>query len=510
MEILTKTYRIVEGELKFEFHYEPGLVSGFSDFDITDISPLKYGYDSSDAKEISIYPSNISITIDDFTGDNYYLFKKMLSSYNVTYPLNHYNIFYLQIKLNNVIIFNGILDELNSDHESKTLELSFVDGINKYKDISIANPLVLDLLFWSSLIPRSVDSTLNSAWAYGFGEIRYYVGIDPLAGVYGPGYAINSLSSGDRDTKLSTLITALIKLLRHDLLIDYNNEYLFGDLGVPIDQMVTIEQVNIRRILSNLLGRYVVMRKVPGRVNEFAPISTPQYFEWRQPEKFELVYEDGNYKVYYHNWSGVTADLKKWEKGIDEKTIGDILKVIARNTFSYFGLKEVNKFFFRHKRFLSDPEQLTEILSMNKVLTIDRADGVRIDDYYTDSYATAGSDYGNDENRINFKIPFNALATANGYEYRLNYYVGSNEKKVINFYDRQLNFKAFPEDVICKAEWEAHRTFTDQYEFELGGINYDFDKTYSVNFENYVGKFRPITIKKDLLNSKTNMTALEI
>ena len=190
------------------------------------------------------------------------------------------------------------------------------------------------------------------------------------------------------------------------------------------------------------------------------------------------------------------------------KKISDILKVLAKNTFSYFGLKDFNTFFFRHKRFVTSPTELTSIISMNKILTVDRINIVKINDYYTDNYGQDGENTG--DKKIEYKIPLNAFPTDNGYEYRLNYYSGSTEKRVVHFYDSQINYKDLPQEVISRAEWEAHKNFRDQYEFELSGIDYEFDKTYSVNYENYSGMFRPITIEKNLLESKTKMTALEI
>jgi len=504
LALTKKTYNIAEGLLEFVFNYDPVIASLYN-FDVLDISPLKFGFDSGDQKKVSIYPSNIEVVIDDFEGDNYLSFKELYKNYNATYPFNHYSIFYLHIKLNGAVIFNGIIDEVSSDHKSKTLTVAFVDGLNKYKDIEIGNPYVLNKLFELDLIPRTTASNGN-AWAYGFSEIQYWSSSIPGTVVNSPGYGIDMISTGDKDTRLQSVILTFIRLLREDLQIEFNNEYKFGELNSPISDMVTIDQVNIRRILSNLIGRYVVIKKTTGYDSEVADLDSVE--EYRAKDTFELVFEDAEYKVFAHNWSGHVGQLK-FEKGIDEKKISEILKVIALNTFSYFGLKDANQFFFRHKRFNSAATPLAEILSMDKTLTVDRISYLVVNDYYSGNYGSDGNNL-NADGKLEYRIPFNSFMTDNGWEYRLNYYYGSQEKRVIYFYDAQLQFRDIPQEVISRAEWELHRNFRDQYEFELSGINYNFDSTYSVDFENYKGIIRPITIELDLLSSKTKMTALEI
>ncbi len=502
MLALTKTYNIAEGLLEFVFNYDP-VIASFYNFDVLDISPLKFGFDSG-KNGVSIYPSNIEIVIDDFEGDNYLTFKDLYTKYNTTYPFNHYSLFYLNVKLNGAVIFSGIIDEVSSDHESKTLTIAFVDGINKYKDVEIGNPYLLDKLSRLNLIPRTTASNGN-AWAYGFGEIQYWNVSIPGTIVNSPGYGINMISTGDKDTQLQSVIFALVKLLREDLHVEFNNEYRYGDLDTPIADMVTIDQVNIRRILSNLIGRYIVIKKTTGYDSEIADLDSVA--EYRKRDTFELIFEDDSYKVFNHNWSGNVGPLK-FEKGIDEKKISDILKVIALNAFSYFGLTNANTFFFRHKRFNSIATPLTEILTMNKTLTVDRISYLVVNDYYTDNYGSEGYKLGAE--KLEYKIPFNSFMTENGWEYRLNYYYGSQERRVLYFYDNQIPFRDIPQEVIARAEWDLHKDFRDQYEFELSGINYNFDSTYSVDFENYKGRVRPITLELDLLNSKTKMTALEI
>lgn len=517
MNVISKSYSIIEGQLGFEFNYNPA-VSVLTDFEIMDISELRYGYDSADQKEISIYPSNISIVIDDFSGDNYKNFKKLYEANSPKYPFNFDTTFYLLIKLNGTTFFNGIIDELESDHENKSLTITFVDGINKYKDVQISNPDMLNELYTRGMIPRTqftIPFAVGSyAYAYGFNRVRYmeYIGL-PYE-LETKGYIIDRIGNADKAANLSGVIREMIKILRQGLSVEYRNEYMYGSADTPIEDMVTINSVWVKQILQYLFGRYFVIPKHPGQYNNQIGY-IKGYPEYTKPDYFKVVYEDYAKIVFYHDFAGeVSEEGSTFEvyKGIEEKTIADILKIIAKNLFSFYGFKNYNTFFFKHKRYSLITTDITDkIISMNKVLTIDKVDYVKIQDYYTEEYGYDGSNYNND-NVINYSIPLNAVrTTSGGINARMLYYdLLGNVKDVDYFYDPVTGYKDIPQEVISRAEWESHKTFRDQYEFEISGIDLEFDDTYYVNYENYTGKFRPITLEKNLLESKTKMTALEI
>lgn len=512
MSVVSKTYRTASGELRFDFHYS-SLLGTLDDFDVVDISPLRYGYDSDDAKSIAVYPGNIEITIDDQTGDNYSSFKAFYSHYNSSYPFNHYDVLQLLISINGDVIFRGVIDEVSNEHTDRTVTVSFVDGINRYKDVRISNPAVLAKLHQMNIVPRQIlwDPVAgNVAYAYGFGSVRYLTFSSPGWSVTTPGYFPGDIEAGDRDVKLEAVIRQLILLLRSDLVIEYQNDLRYGNLSTPTGNMVGIDALNVRRVMSTLLGRYLVVVKMPGRYNQIADVEGSANYQ--RPETFEVVYEDDTHLVYYHNWEGqfpTTISGKKWQKGIDDLKVSEILKTLAINTYSYFGLKGVNTFFFRHKRYSPSPNVLTEIKSMSKWLAIDRVDEVQVKDYYTDNYAKKGNDYGKDDSKLEYKIPLNAFRTGEGWEYRLNYF-SNGEQPVIYFYDPVLNIRDIPQEYLSLAEWQAHKDFISRYEFELRGIDYSMDATYRVMQGNYNDYLRPMTIEKNLLEDYTNMTALQI
>lgn len=503
MPVLSKTYNIAAGILKFDFTYSGIVTASLDDLDIVEIGELNYGYDNDNSIGLSIYPSNIDITVDDLTGDNYTKFKALIEGYSLSYPYNHDAVFNLKIYLNGQIIFKGILDELESDKDSWELTLKFVDGINKYKDVNIGNPYVLQKLWDNNVIFGARLNTTGTV-GYGFGTMSYIeYGGDPSRS----GYFVNDIQSGDRDTKLEHTIVQLFKLLNVDISVDFDIQYLFRDI-IYGSETVNISRVYIRRILSNLLGRYVVIEKHRYPSDVIAYLNgNPDY---TREQYFQVVYEDDLYKTYKHSFSGAVGSLK-WEKGTDDKTIGELLKTLAYNFFTYFGFKNIDEVFFRHRRYLSSSVELTDIISMNKILDADKVEKVIINDYYSGNYASKGVNYGGSDSReILYKIPLNAFRTANSYEYRLNYFQGGHEKRVIHFIDVQSGYEDIPQEVISNAEWNAHKNFRDKYEFKLSGIDYNFDETYSVDQFNYQGKFRPLEISKNLFENKTSMKAIQI
>jgi len=514
MMLVYKTYSIASGFIEFKLYYEESIAGELTPFEILNIGELNYGYDNENNVDIAIYPSNISFTIDDFNGDNFSILSDIMSSYSATYPFNFGEVLTLEILVNGSRMFKGILDELESDSDNFELSLKFVDGVNKLKDINIGNPYVLNWLHRNGLLTRKTLTSGLTPYAYSYG----FKTINP----YSDGYGVKNLHQADINSPIENVIIMLFRLLDPYTEVDFDNSYKFGDLSEPLGSYVNIDEVKVRRLFSNLLGRYVVLSKSASYPTEIVnnkpgvivgDPGIPDY-NYNKPERFETVYEDADWKVYYHNWDGNPDDYVqlKFEKGLDERTVSSLLKTLARNLFSYYGYKTNGNVYWKHRRFNSAPVQVSSdnILSMTKMLTVDRTEGVKIVDYYESTqYGMDGTDFGGDNSGLlTYRIPLNTYQTQNGYEYRMTY--GSTDKQVIYFYDTEIGYNDLPMEVISRAEYLQFQAFRDKYEIVLDGIDYSFHDTYRLNYRNYSGTFRPVTMAIDLVNNQTTLTGLEI
>lgn len=505
MSVVSKTYRIASGELRFDFHYS-SLLGTLSDFYVLDISPLRYGYDSDDPKEVSVYPGNIELVIDDINGDHYRELRNFHSHYSAVYPFNHYDVFYSTISLNGNIVFKGVIDALSADYENRTVSLTLVDAMNIYKQAQVGNPYLLSALNAAGIVPRFTFVN-NWAHAYGFGGLDYVTTSTIGQSVITPGYRPKLITTGDRDVPFPFLVRELVKALRSDMIVEQVNNLKYGDAGVPVTNYAGFDQVSVRRIMSTLLGRHVAIRKIAGRYNQIAEVDSD--LDYQKPAAFNLVFEDDTWLVYYHNWSGVVAQ-NKYEKGVDERTLADLLKLIATNTYSYCGLRSSNVFYMAHKRRRINAIPLTSVLEISKALMIDQINEMVVRDYYTDNYARKGNQYNIDDQKYEYKIPLNAFATQNGFEYRMNYYVNGQEKRVIYFFDPELNITDIPQEYLSIAEWQYHRNQISRYEMTLPGVAYSMADCYRIAIDNYSDTVRPVTLSLDFFNDVAQMTALEI
>lgn len=529
MRTIRKIVNLDSGELIFDFLYNDGLVPLIAeDFDVLDISNLKSGYDDLKNIDLVIYPTNIDIRIDDFIGDNYTIIKELFNSYSQTYPFNWDLVFKLKIFLNNVEIFDGIIDELDhsgndgsEETESDTEEiiLSFIDKINMLKNINIGNPAVLDELFRLNLISRAAGNTVNNhSFAYGFHNLTWF-------NVLGrTGYVVTDMLNAEVNPPLKGMLYGILRLLNPYITIDFENEFLFGGQNTPVNEMVTIDYVDIFRVFSNLLGRYVVLSKneggnvLPVIIDgfNFVPYGIYTLRNYNKANLFKVIYEDDNYITYYHNWSGNPDEdpQRLINQGTQANTVRDLLKIIAQNLFSFYGFRNPNEIFFNHRRFKSSATELTDISSIKKKIQSNKVDLVMISDMYVDnnkSFAKEGNIYGGEGETIEYKIPLNTVPTENGFEYRMVYRSGGHTYPVYNFYDKQNLYRDLPMKVIARAEYLAHKDLLDKYEIIKNGIvNIDYDKVYSVDFENYKGIFKPVVVEKNLKEDETILTALQI
>jgi hypothetical protein len=77
--------------------------------------------------------------------------------------------------------------------------------------------------------------------------------------------------------------------------------------------------------------------------------------------------------------------------------------------------------------------------------------------------------------------------------------------------DDDINMTSYLEYIIAYLYLKARERSKDKYEFELKGTDYSMADYYKIKQDGYSTKIlRPMTLKKDLINKKTKLTALEI
>lgn len=78
-------------------------------------------------------------------------------------------------------------------------------------------------------------------------------------------------------------------------------------------------------------------------------------------------------------------------------------------------------------------------------------------------------------------------------------------------YDPDINETSYMEWILAFLYQKARQRSRDKYEFELYGIDYSMADYYKIKQDGYSQKIlRPMTLKKDLINNTTKLTALEM
>ncbi len=490
----------MSGEYQFQFIYDETICGLINDFMIYDLSNLTQGFDSPDDDDLAIYPSNIDVTIDDETRLNFLKFETLKKAYPPSYPFNFEDIFCLNLYRNGSEEpwFKGILQECSQGVRGFTNTLNFVDGINKTKDVSLANPAVLEKLNEEEIINRVGTET---AWGYGYGGL-YYLG-NSVNGQW------IDFPEADRDTHLKTIIEKLFKLLNEDIEVEFQLEFSFKE-AVNNMYEVPIDDVKVKRVSSNLFGRFITMRK-----DTFIRIARGvTEWEYTYPEKYIKVYEDDDWLTFYHDWEGNFPEginTKVHHKGVNERKLNDFLKFLARNLFCYFGFSGVNKVFWRHKRFVSAPVVLSRILDIDANTTIDKINSVTVKGLNNKNEHSEGYIYdGAEGQNLNISIPFTVEATDNGYESWLYFNADNSQHQIVKIRDNQTGYTEFIQKVIARNEYELKNIDRKKIVVDVEGVDHKFSDTFYAKHKNVEYIFRPIMMEKDLKLDKTKITGVEI
>lgn len=532
---IVKKYKLLSGE--YEFCFMGNLAR---DLDIFEISELSQGFEDPDNDDTSVYPSGIEITIDDFDNNsgNYNFFLNALKSYNNRFPFNYESVFYLLIKKDGVNFFKGYLENVERDVKEKKVVLRFTDGISKLKNVNLSDPHFLEYLYNKQIIPRyeiNLDGELKG-YQYGFGA-----GIHSNSENHGH-YFINpgTVLGQEKNMNLALFIQEMFRILNPNITVDFDTRTLFSDDSGVHQRGFTF--LVIRKILSNLLGRYLVLRlDVARRILDV----------WRPPRDdesvsqyakdflyaFEKVYEDEHYITLYHNWGGPVLPPsvniheipipEYFNQGLGPLKLNDLLKTLARNFFCSYSFSSCEKVSWRHKRYISNAQELTRINSLNIIADSKRTDFVKVSDAYNgveSSSGHAGTNAGlEDINKLEFSIPFTATAAIYNEGSRLFFpspILGDYMAPVAKMKDQENEDSNPNPDYIQQRIATSERNKKDAgsvtYEIEVEGVEYDFCKTYKIissdsnGLPRLTAYIQPVMLEKNLKENKTKITGVRI
>ena len=129
------------------------------DFDVVNIADLQSGYEDDD--QLTFYPNVLTVTVDDFTRDNYDVLKYATQLRPPIFPINssgtttgleqYYGV---ELKLNGITVFKGYVDSQNIQYDEQTGEMTFdaLDYSSLLKTLSLEiRERGTDPFMWQSL-----------------------------------------------------------------------------------------------------------------------------------------------------------------------------------------------------------------------------------------------------------------------------------------------------------------------------------------------------------------------
>lgn len=531
--IIIKNYKLLSGDYEFCF-----IGNIPRDFSVQDISTLSQGFEDETFDDTAVYPSNIEITVDDYdeTGSLYNFFLWVLANYKNTFPFDYENVFYLLIKRNNEEFFKGYLEDMERDLKARQIKLRFTDGINKLKNVSFGNPRLLDFLFQQGVISRTdiilgyaigSNEPLYLGYQYGFNTNwqRRHIG-DPSQGTFSfsPGSVMD-----EPPVKLVTFIRALFKSLDPDISAALDMQMKFCDKAE--NKIVDAESVYIRNVLSNFLGRYLVFLKFPVDPNfgikEIRNINNGDFM------KFEKVFEDERYIVYYHNYRGPAPDINlnfhSYNRGFGSIKVSEALRYLANNFFSYFAFNGPKKIIWRHKKTANTFMPLERINDLIVSSDVPKIEQVKVKDSANGIEGVTGNLNLNtnltEMQSVELTIPFTAKDFPYDEKHFLFFYDYENETgdetPVAKLKDLQFTGAGgntgYIQEQISKSEYykqfisiQPDERRNSRFEINAEGIDFDFSETYKFLFRDYDVFIKPLMMEKNLQENTTKITGVRI
>lgn len=531
---MNKTY--YNGSDKFEFIFND-LFPSFNDFDILSVSELCYGYDDND--ELSIFPSSVKIEVSDFDWNNYHKFLD-----NKPFFANgHYNLVNsIEIKYNNSSLGVFIIDSVEQNVSDYCLTITLTSACEYFKKLRIDNPyLIIRLMQLGHLEPELLrvwnGSTYEPTNGYAFGGIAHYYPNSPIP----KGFLIKPYSNSDprgvielwvfetlvqgdpnESMKIGScsiydLMLESLKLLNPSISLEIIHNWTFGSHNKSITDLYIYD------IYKYVFGRILIIGK-----NVWDSLHPNKWSNPSLSNICEQVFEDENYIVFKVNYPNTRYP------GMSSRLISDFWKLLCKNFYAIVLFKDINNVIFSkkglynqiqlsHNDILKDSFKVTSEINKKSYVCIN---------WQNSQYATRGSQSADNSDNISYEIIFSASAPyvativipglpgwhgsysqiltlpANG---NLFYYHNDNVYFAVQVYDSGYlsNINQLVE-LIAESEYMLNYHNRSKIEIALDGLSYDYNKiyTYYLAFNQYL-KFRPITLKKNYIENKTEISAIE-
>jgi hypothetical protein len=477
-----------EYEIKFICNSEFGSLSNY--FEILNVSPREYG--DFDTDELSFFPSTLTITISDYLNNNFFLLKRIMESYNSTFPFNFKSICYTEYRINNVLKHQGIIADVNYTDASEEIEVTITDACEYFKKVNLDNAEFLDYMGRNGL-PRKKLTTSK-------GYDLYFYGLDNAELFSLPGFDGQIVKTGmimDWSFNLSAFLQLLFKTVNPDCRFEIDIDFRFSQNNT-FDDTVSADQLWIYAVFSNIIGRYAV---VPNVQDDQLPVFSEENWE---------IIAAGPYKKVYRY---------KEEQTLEDKNLISVVKNLCHN---FFGRMAWNSFdsITLGKKFSVNPDNcilLTDDMILDESITkqtfIPGLKHVKIYDRFNKKDAlrgTPGSGLSDDE-KLEYDILFSSYVNEGSSGYSLYYNRDGHSRPAAYCKDPVSGYHGVFAEVIAQLEWWHRKDWRCKHTMTLWGTDWDFSKTYKYRDKGHaMVLLRPMKMSADDSSNLTNIEFIEI
>jgi hypothetical protein len=459
-EIFTRQYETASGLVEVIITYDRTYTPYFLDFDVVEDIELSYGYEDED--QLTFYPNVVRVVFDDFKKQNYDVLKLSVGAYANTLPENKMSFGGLEIKLNGSRKFKGYIDELSLEYDEEKLQTSFEAlclshqlknmNVDRDKIIGYDNNRLPDNQI--EIVPVSWYGVYKQIWPE-FGSNNYDASQISIPGLYGTFFKHDWVFNGDDVVQTTCDGQKHLTATRSWANLNHVNT----QIGFRVDSM------------------------------PFGP---------NRP---------------YRTWA-------------------DYLKILALQFGATIGVMDYGKVYFT-KRFghvnLNPTDVSNKVIGnyFSKSIYLPVLRGVEVTNHWngerTFSYGeierTSNGEYKYEDKIKSFDTYVGSYIQNNGSGTTIyvvsDLYVPCNNYYLLgvwNVKDLQLNTDGQLFELVAKWQRDNRMVPKDKVECKLYGIDYDMVSIYKIT-PPYTGlsvNFRPMTMKKSLMNNETEISGIEV